>query len=82
MTLPKIKQADRRTVFRQLSKIVFILSDTIKIWYLLINTPQIINLLNVPKFFFTPALIQLQEWFTFPFGPILENAIIGQHSWL
>jgi len=82
MTLPKIKQADRRTVFRQLSKIVFILSDTIKIWYLLINTPQIINLLKIPKFFFSPAIFQVQEWFTFPFGPILENTIIGQHSWL
>ena len=38
---------------------------------------QIINFLTVPKFIITPTVSQFQELFTFPFGPILENTIIG-----
>ena len=41
---------------------------------------QTINFLTVPKFIITPTVSQFQELFTFPFGPILENTIIGQQN--
>ena len=41
---------------------------------------KIINFLTVPKFIITPTVSQFQELFTFPFGPILENTIIGQQN--
>ncbi len=40
---------------------------------------QIIRRLTVSKFIITLTVSQLHELLTFPFSPILENPIIGQH---